>query len=411
MRIRRFEAPDSKTALAMVKAELGDDAVILANRTIPADGGLLRKYGRTVVEVVAATDYDLYSLAGYSDGGNDPSRQEAVHFTAEEPKKSGAVSFDALMARKRPANHEPLLSAGKAEKKRWPGGSEKNDSLPTEKNSHANPLQKDDDGRRAVVSSGAGIGPQAASRAKPKNEDVLRWREQLIGQIRYNPLPRKGEGSGQRIIAVVGATGVGKTTTVAKIAAWARLRDGLKVALVSMDCFRIGATDQLRTYAKIMRLPCEIALKEQDLIRVVEKHRDCDLVIIDTAGKSPYDEGHIRELFRWFGSIPKIEPYLAVSATTKKEDLQAVLEMYAPLSVQGLVLTKLDETRAYATLCQQIVASGYPVSCLCVGQRVPEDFLLASDNTVGKLFREGWHPFIGTYAGNDPYDAVIASSG
>jgi len=180
------------------------------------------------------------------------------------------------------------------------------------------------------------------------------------------------------------------------------------VALVSMDCFRIGATDQLRTYARIMRVPCEIAMKAGDLSRVVEKYRDYDLVLVDTVGKSPYDDEHVGQLAGWFDSIPDIEPYLAISATTKKEDLQAVFERYGSLAIRGLALTKLDETRAYAVLCQQIVANGYPVSCLCVGQRVPEDFLLASDSALGKLFREGWQPFIGAHKGNGCYNMTLS---
>jgi len=409
MRIRRFEAPDSKTALALVKAELGDDAVILANRTIPADGGLLRKYGRTVVEVVAATDYDLYSIAGRSDESRgEASNRESVPTVFQEPPSGYIPSFEQTMA---------VKSGRLAQEFRFGDTGNKMCSDKTE-NAETSPARAPIEvkgsslsfaGQRTKASKCvSGEATPMASRPKPRAEDVLRWREQLIGRIRYNPLPGKGYGRRQRVVALVGPTGVGKTTTVAKVAAWARLRDGLKVALVSMDCFRIGATDQLRTYARIMRVPCEIAMKAGDLSRVVEKYRDYDLVLVDTAGKSPYDDEHVGQLAGWFDSIPDIEPYLAISATTKKEDLQAVFERYGSLAIRGLALTKLDETRAYAVLCQQIVANGYPVSCLCVGQRVPEDFLLASDSALGKLFREGWQPFIGAHKGNGCYNMTLS---
>ncbi len=230
----------------------------------------------------------------------------------------------------------------------------------------------------------------AATSSRPRPDEVARWREQLIGSLTYHSL----EFSQQRVVALVGATGVGKTTTAAKLAAWAALHRGRSVALVSMDCYRIGATDQLRTYARIMQVPCEIALKPRDLARALERHRKRDLVIIDTSGKSPYDERHIEELARWFGADERIEPLLTVAATTKKEDLAATFDAYRPLGVRGLVLSKLDETRAYAVLCQQVAASRFPIACLATGQRVPEDFLLASPETVGKLFRDGWPRFI-----------------
>jgi len=199
-------------------------------------------------------------------------------------------------------------------------------------------------------------------------------------------------------VALIGPTGVGKTTTAAKIAAWYSIHEGMQVALLSMDCYRIGATDQLRTYAKIMRLPCEIALRKKDLQAALLRHQDKDLIIIDTAGKSPYDPNHIRELSEWFSLKNGIEPYLVLSATSKKEDLQQIISTYEPLRVKGLILSKLDETRAYASLCQLLAGAALPISCLCTGQRVPEDFLLASREFLQTLFGQGWQAAAGELA-------------
>ena len=116
-----------------------------------------------------------------------------------------------------------------------------------------------------------------------------------------------------------------------------------------------------------------------------------DIIIIDTAGKSPYNHSHINELAEWFEPVTKIQPYLVLSATTKKEDMTHIIKSYEPLSAAGLMITKLDETRAYATLCQQIAVSSKPVSCLSTGQKVPEDFMMASKGFLVTLFREGWN--------------------
>jgi len=402
MRIRRFEAPDSKTALKMVKAEMGEDAVILANRTIPTTGGSVSKDGRKLVEVVAAMDYDLYSLPGYSDSLEKGKQPAVAEQMVSGGGRSGASGDEKTADQDRKHNQSrsiPFLGEG--------------DTIPPTSSQNSHPEDQETQKQnleKAFPDLGVeDMKAKSYSRPKARPEDVIRWREQLIGQIRYNPIRMEKNGSKPRIVAMVGATGVGKTTTAAKLAAWTALHEGLQVTLISMDCYRIGATDQLRTYAKIMRIPCEIVLRRQDLLQAVNRHSDCDLIIIDTAGKSPYDDGHVTELTKWFCTISAIEPFLAVSATTKKEDLMAVLQGYGPLSVKGLILTKLDETRAYASLCQGIVASGRPVSCLCTGQRVPEDFLLASDEAVGKLFREGWLPFIKTYSDRSWYRRVLGA--
>ncbi len=183
---------------------------------------------------------------------------------------------------------------------------------------------------------------------------------------------------------------MGKTTTAAKLAAWYGLKEGYKVALISMDCYRIGATDQLRTYGRIMRMPCEIALHKEDLANLIAKYGHYDIIIVDTAGKSPYNGDHITELKDWFSTVPGLMPYLVLSATTKKEDLKHTLEVYSSLNNAGLILSKLDETRSYAKLCQQVVSSDLPVSYLTTGQKVPEDFVPASRSVVEGLFKKGW---------------------
>lgn len=222
-----------------------------------------------------------------------------------------------------------------------------------------------------------------------EEERVSQWRDSIISQLQtINPIINSGDGP--VILSLVGPTGVGKTTTAAKMAAQYSLRQGLRVALISMDCYRIGATDQLLAYASIMKLPCEIAVRKTDLGRAVTKHRNCDLIIIDTAGKSPYDKEHIKELDEWFKTIPRLQSHLVVSATAKKEDIKETIRSYAPLRAAGIVLSKLDETRTYATLCQQVANARIPISCLTTGQRVPEDFAMATGPLLKKLFTKGW---------------------
>ncbi|MBU0484014.1 MAG: AAA family ATPase [Proteobacteria bacterium] len=351
MRIKRFEAADTKTALAMVKKEMGENAVILATKSITPGPGF---GGKPLTEVVAAMDFDLEKLTALQ---NDTAAPRT--FSSGKPPASFAGGRPNL----------PIHSEIHDLQRRFAS------------------LLKDKSPDYQEISA---PGRQTRSRPpRPNPEDVARWRSQLIAQLKIKPLALK-EKKGPTIIALVGATGVGKTTTAAKLAAWFSIKENRRVSLQSMDCYRIGATDQLRTYARIMHIPCEIALRKNDLAQAINRHQNSDLIIIDTAGKNPYDRKHIKELNEWFSTCGPIDPYLVVSATSKKEDLANIIESYKPLNPAGLIISKLDETRAYATLCQQLVDSGLPVSCLCTGQRVPEDFMMASENFIGRLFAQGW---------------------
>ncbi|MDD5758835.1 MAG: flagellar biosynthesis protein FlhF [Desulfobulbaceae bacterium] len=374
MRIKRFEAKDTQSAMAMVKRELGEDAVILATRSLPP----AEKGARSRIEVMAAMDYDLDAIL-----------VEEKSKAALAPPAYGYQSVRRAAASDT-ARVESIAVAASVAGVEKPALLESHDL----RLQFANLMQQGGGGKTVAT----GYRPETicldeskskkrSKRAEPN--EVRQWRDQIVDRIRV----AKQDGdrnSGPALIALVGATGVGKTTTAAKLAAWYTLRQGLRVALLSMDCYRIGATDQLRTYAQIMRLPCEIVLRRQDLARALARLQDKDIVIIDTAGKSPYDEAHVQELADWFRPCPDVEPHLVLSATSKKEDLQAILGAYGPLSVSSLILTKLDETRAYASLCQQVVASSLPVSYLSTGQRVPEDFLVASKEFLDTLFKQGW---------------------
>ncbi len=383
MRIKRFEATDTITALAKVKAELGDDAVILSTRSLPAG----RKNGtgnngRPLVEVVAAMDYDQELLTVPPPG--EDGAVDAATFTSfdsyQYPRRKNSTPGDIQLGgtTSGPNIHkqDPVQ----------PGGNDlrlRPANFPKGQHDAKTRFEQTENPRAALRAEAP------APKGKPNPADVAQWRDMIIEKLQTRPLS-SGMTGAPAIVALVGPTGVGKTTTAAKIAAWFSIHEKKRTALISMDCYRIGGTDQLRTYAKIMRLPCEIAMRKNDLHLALKRHQDKELIIIDTAGKSPYDADHINELKNWFSPYG-IKPHLVLSATAKKEDLQHVIDTYTELSLSGLVLAKLDETRAYAGLCQQLAACGLPVSCLCTGQRVPEDFLLASKDFMRTLFGRGWH--------------------
>lgn len=357
MIIKRFEATTTTKAFELVKKALGENAVIIANKTL--DKGMPSQR----VEIMAAMDYDQ----------NDDSLAEMIPKTTATTVDTSAPYSYATVRKTTPNRRQQTKPQPRLESQQL--------------RQDFNRILKQNGVRMPVQTTTSGQASTPAN--KPNPHQVKQWRDQLIEQITTAPLHFNGQG-GPLVIALIGPTGVGKTTTAAKIAAWYHLHEGKRVTLLSMDCYRIGATDQLRSYARIMRLPCEVAIRKQDLTQAVARHQDSDLIIIDTAGKSPYDNNHIEELNDWFTHMDELHPFLVVSATTKKEDLQQIVKSYDRLAPHSIILTKLDETRTYATLCQQIAKAQLPVGYLTMGQRVPEDFLVADKPFLDSFFKKGW---------------------
>jgi len=193
-------------------------------------------------------------------------------------------------------------------------------------------------------------------------------------------------GGGKKIWALIGPTGVGKTTTLAKLAAHFSLKVTPKITLITVDTYRIGATEQLKTYARILRLPVETAETKGELRQVIEKHGHQDLLLIDTAGSSPNLPERIEQLKDVLTCHPHIENHLLLSATTKDRDLDLVVQRFSALPIHSFIFTKIDETGDYAPIVNQLLRNRKPLSYLTNGQRVPEDIESASKVRIANLF-------------------------
>jgi flagellar biosynthesis protein FlhF len=208
----------------------------------------------------------------------------------------------------------------------------------------------------------------------------LRWK--LMDQIEVIA----PSGKGMKIWSFIGPTGVGKTTTLVKLAAHLSLTVTPKITLVTIDTYRIGAVEQLRAYAQILRLPLEIALHREDLKQIIERNRHQDLLLIDTAGRGPHPPGQMEELRDFLTVHPQIENHLLLSATMKERDIEKVGQRFSSLvPIQSYIFTKIDETEEYTPLLNQLIRSKRPLSYLTTGQRVPEDFEIASKVRMANL--------------------------
>ncbi len=189
----------------------------------------------------------------------------------------------------------------------------------------------------------------------------------------------------QQIISLVGPTGVGKTTTVAKLAAVSSVLNYKKVGLISIDAYRIAAYDQLKTYAEIIGLPVELALSPQGARDAIDKFADQDIIIVDSVGRSPNHQVHMAELHGYMQVIRPTEVHLTVSASVKFEDLVRIVDRYRTLDVSRIIFTKLDETVTLDTVVNGAYYTKYPISYLGVGQTVPDDLEVADIERISNF--------------------------
>ncbi len=192
----------------------------------------------------------------------------------------------------------------------------------------------------------------------------------------------------RRVAALVGPTGVGKTTTVAKLAANFRLKEKRRVGLITVDTYRIAAVEQLRTYADIIELPMQVVSSPREMREAVRRMDDLDLVLIDTAGRSPRDEIRLKELNAFLSEASADEVHLTVSAAASPRALEQTAERFAEVGANALILTKLDEACGLGGALPLLRNSRLPVSYVTDGQKVPDDIQIAdADRLAATIFR------------------------
>jgi len=190
-------------------------------------------------------------------------------------------------------------------------------------------------------------------------------------------------------VALIGPTGVGKTTTAAKLAAQYSLMHKKKVALVTLDTYRIGAVEQLAAYARIMNVPMEVALSTEDGEALVAKHADKDLIIIDTVGRSQRNGGQISELDSFLKATQPTEVHLVLSASADSAARREAVTSFGRLGLDRLILTKLDECPQTGCILELAVTALLPFSYVTYGQDVPNDIAVADSNSLAMLVWEG----------------------
>lgn len=242
--------------------------------------------------------------------------------------------------------------------------------------------------------AGEGIKSKLVSYCKLHNKENYmlsrKEREEFLSIIlRDSPFQEKLALS--KINVLVGPTGVGKTTTIAKIAASQQLGNNKKIGLITMDNYRIGAIEQLRTYSEILSVPFKVVNNPSEMEESIEKMKDCDIILIDTLGSSPRDMKKLIEIKKNLNIVgEELNTYLVMSASTDQDSMKSIIERYKMLKYEALILTKIDELENMKNLWYLIEGNLVPIQYFCHGQSVPEDIKEATPETIFKYFEESF---------------------
>lgn len=369
MSTKTYRAGTMKEALARVRRDLGGSAVILGSREIRRR----RLFGLGARELIEVTAADPHAEADMGLLRNDPTPSPAPLATSNEAlhaqfgeQLSRLHAMVAEMSRQGRIDH--LLPD-------LPG-----DLVPT----YATLLEADVPevlARRLVRHVAEGLEPDEYGSSEAIR-DALRVAVESCLPIAP---PIAAVSGTRRVVGLVGPTGVGKTTTVAKLAANFKLVHGLRPGLVTVDTYRIAAIEQLRTYAEIIDLPLAVANDPGEMREAIESLGPVDLVLIDTAGRSPRDEVKIRELADFLAAAKPDEVHLVLSATSGERSLRAAVERFAVVRADRLILTKLDEADGLGGILAVIGQANLPVSYLTTGQAVPDDIEPADRRRLARL--------------------------
>lgn len=336
MIVKRYLANSMPQAMEQIKRDLGPDAVILSTRTVPGSGWR-RFFGQKQLEVTAALEENQIAKS-----------QSSV--LRDEIRELGKMVQEI-----------------------------KNRSVETEKNQR--PLR----GWQMLLEQ-LGINEELGEKlldgvGEPgggKEREVLAKR--IVDFLQGYTQQKEG-----RIHCFVGPTGVGKTTTLAKLATHAAIFQERDTVMITADTYRIGAVEQLRTYAEILNTDLEVVLTEEELLEALERHQDKEAIFIDTAGRPSYNKEQLMELERLLAAIPEKTVSLVLSCATKNEDLFRIADDFSITNYDQLIFTKTDETGSLGSILNILHKTGCPVAYLTTGQNVPEDILLAGPEKMANL--------------------------
>ncbi len=401
MQIKRFTGATLPDVLAQIDSELGPNALIIHTRPVSL-GGFFGVLGRQGYEVTVAVDYNFRpreDRGGAPAAGRPPAAAQAASRPAPPPVSAAPLAPppaagappQVSAARVREAESRMAARRELSEMRVRPRGAaaEPPHALSAEMERMHRLLVKNQVeeylSRRLLKT----FDEQLTLLGEDWSRAGTRFEQYVGGMIRASGGIKLREGRKPLVVAFVGPTGVGKTTTIAKIAAKFSLMDHRRVAIITSDTYRIAATDQIRRYGEIIGVPVRIVETPDDLQQSLLQFSGLDLVLLDTAGRSPQNREQIIHLKQLMEAARPDEIHLVVSMTTKYIDVLSIVAKFGVVPVNRLILTKFDETRTYGLALNLSVNFSMEIAYVTAGQQVPDDLETADPAKLAKLIVGG----------------------
>ena len=377
MQIKRFEAKNMTTALRLIKGELGPDAVILTARSLRKGKGIFGSMKYSGVEVTAAIDNQQLPKENKNISG-----RKSIYPTWERSRINDRYRFEKkeVVRPTRYAGQIPIdRHRSKSARRGDLGGNHKATSA-----IYQQVLAQEVD--RSIASE---IIEELKRRDTPLEKigrEDLRSHLTSILEDMGVMADEDVFGSGTaRIAAFIGCSGVGKTTTIAKLAVLQARQYKKRVGLITLDNYGIAAIEELRAYSKIIGVPLETAVNISELQHSIKKYQDKELIIIDTPGMNPQNQRLIKEIKGYFEKLSDLQTHLVLSAPTKEKDLIAIADGFKKMDFHRLLFTKIDESTTCGNMVNLLIRTNIPLSFLCCGRKVPDDIEVGSIKKLVEL--------------------------
>lgn len=390
MNLRTFSAPTFAQAMALVKNEMGSEAVILHTRTVQQRKWMGLKCNE-IVEITAGKGFNVQprrkpAATGQAKGIRD--LRQAPPVQKPQPSPPGKDFLDT------PAASRAMMMSISSEVKELRGVLEdlvrraKKETAPSvpedlfDHYSHLIQNQVAEELATDMVRHLQTYRPEQLQQGDFIREKLTEQVERMIPSS--GPIVRR-KTTGPHVVALIGPTGVGKTTTLAKLAANLQLRERKRVGLITIDTYRIAAIDQLRRYAELIGSPLKVVNSPDDLREAVEKLSDCEFILIDTAGRSPTDTLKLNELRGMLDAANPDEVHLVLSSTGSQSCIEKAIEAFSQVRVDKIIFTKLDEAVHVGVVLNVVRKVNKALSYVTTGQNVPDDIEVGRGRTLAAM--------------------------
>ena len=431
MIIKKFQGNSETEAIMLAKDNLGKDAIIMNIKTIKPKG-LFRIFRKTIVEVTAAVDEindkqvkkeseTTSKIHATIDGKLHPERNNTEETDKETKELEDKLNSLALLVeeqieKQRKEDHKQAKTTNSPNVSKSYVKTNKNKDKNDNKSnkSEENVKDIDDESKNNISLKEKSI--DLIIEQLTNNEVTYKYAKQIIDEVMHagnirtlddmlgyiyqkiilklgqtKPISFDENDTKPKVIFFVGPTGVGKTTTIAKLSSKLLLEEKKKIAIITADTYRIAAVEQIKTYANILSIPVEVIYETKDIEKALPKYKEYDYILVDTAGRSHKNKEQIDDLKILFDAFKdySILTYLVLSATTKYKDLQIITKLYEDITDFSIIFTKLDETDAVGNILNVKLDTDMSLSYVSYGQNVPDDIEIMNPQVIAKQLLGG----------------------